>query len=387
MGFCNRCGEIASSGKCRKCGGREVAAMVETMHSSLMDANLLRWPIRPGDGQKPAPSRTASTPVVSSIPGPENNPVRRPPLLTKGSIRNSSFFLHGPGTNASMVSGRTSSNITPKHIPILGPQFFRRPSTSTLNSPTVSTPSSPLSPAKWSAGASSPIDMPVRTKQLCEKCKESMKGSRKIRVPAATTDGMPMWYHYDCLKCPVCSQHFTEKDYFVRRDKDIYHPKCLPECSACHKHIVDGSWLEQDLQKYHMQCAFRCTQCSKVEAGPKRLYCGTCASSPPARRRCLSSNAVLMEPSKPSDIFKSRTRALPPLGGSKICPRCRKSVGIMDETLGPLALSWHRKCLACAQCSKRMDSDARTFKGENDEWLVYCRSCLNNGGSRPHYVR
>ena len=103
--------------------------------------------------------------------------------------------------------------------------------------------------------------------------------------------------------------------------------------------------------------------------------------STPRRRRCVSSGAISLTSSSnitdttPSDLFRNRTKALPKLGGSKMCPRCKQSVSIFDNTLGPLATQWHKSCLACASCAKRMDSDAKVYKNERGEWLVYCRAC------------
>ena len=103
--------------------------------------------------------------------------------------------------------------------------------------------------------------------------------------------------------------------------------------------------------------------------------------SAPRRRRCVSSGAIALTSSldigdtTPSDLFRNRTKALPKLGGSKMCPRCKQSVSIFDNTLGPLATQWHKSCLACASCAKRMDSDAKLYRNERDEWLVYCRAC------------
>lgn len=80
-------------------------------------------------------------------------------------------------------------------------------------------------------------------------------------------------------------------------------------------------------------------------------------------------------PTSPSYVFKNRTRALPKLGGSKVCPRCHKPVAVMDDVPGPMASRWHKKCLACAKCKKQMDSSAKVTEGEQGEWLVHCSDC------------
>ncbi|KAI8336570.1 hypothetical protein BC941DRAFT_427467 [Chlamydoabsidia padenii] len=46
----------------------------------------------------------------------------------------------------------------------------------------------------------------------------------------------------------------------------------------------------------------------------------------------------------------------------------------MDESPGPRASRWHKKCLKCIGCNKQMDSAARVFEQHN-KWLVRCNGC------------
>jgi hypothetical protein len=64
------------------------------------------------------------------------------------------------------------------------------------------------------------------------------------------------------------------------------------------------------------------------------------------------------------------------LGGFHTCPRCKQSISIMDDTQGPFASHWHKKCLCCAKCSKQLDSCAKMRQGSQKESLVYCTNCI-----------
>lgn len=116
---------------------------------------------------------------------------------------------------------------------------------------------------------------------------------------------------------------------------------------------------------------------------------GPVGSGPLPRRRCNSTITAIApfgEVLSPSQLFMSRTRELPKLGGSKVCPHCRNSIAVWDETPGPRASRWHKKCLKCTKCKKQMDSSARVYEGDTGEWLVYCRNCTVSTIAKQHYA-
>ena len=89
----------------------------------------------------------------------------------------------------------------------------------------------------------------------------------------------------------------------------------------------------------------------------------------------------------PSDIFKSRKKSLPRLGGVRTCARCNESMPFLDTHPGPNATRWHKKCLRCAGCNKHMESDAHmTVNEATGLCLVHCRECLDNA-PKPRFVR
>lgn len=57
--------------------------------------------------------------------------------------------------------------------------------------------------------------------------------------------------------------------------------------------------------------------------------------------------------------------------GTPSCARCSKSVYAAEQVLGPGRKAYHRPCLSCTQCSKRLDSLSLL---EHDE-MPYCKPC------------
>ncbi|KAJ6596769.1 hypothetical protein B0H10DRAFT_2087997 [Mycena sp. CBHHK59/15] len=72
-------------------------------------------------------------------------------------------------------------------------------------------------------------------------------------------------------------------------------------------------------------------------------------------------------------------------GGPTICPRCSKTVYAAEQTMGPGRKFYHKPCLACMTCKKRLDS----FTLLEHDQEPYCKSChaknfgTHNVGNRP----
>ncbi|KAI0651257.1 hypothetical protein C8Q79DRAFT_932415 [Trametes meyenii] len=60
-----------------------------------------------------------------------------------------------------------------------------------------------------------------------------------------------------------------------------------------------------------------------------------------------------------------------PFGGTPICPRCSKAVYAAEQIMGPGRKLYHKPCLACKSCGKRLDSLNLV---EHDE-EPYCKNC------------
>ncbi|CDS10271.1 hypothetical protein LRAMOSA02947 [Lichtheimia ramosa] len=337
-----------------------------------------------------------------------------PPLSPAGSIRSS-------------ISGSPLS-ISPSSSP-LSFQSSSSSSTSRMNnaSPVNATTQSPPTSARVSR-RTMPSPVPTSSeststtkngRRMCAECSKPLQGT-KVKMPSPSGD---IWYHYDCLKCARCRGHFTESK-IVRLGNTIYHPECLPpsepaeeqqlyKCHTCQSSIKDKC-VRNGSKYYHIDC-FQCRKCHKVLDHSQPFYevqnephCESCVNhtnpspssnnGPPTPRptpshRMRGSTSTPLLPShrnfdnNPSSLLRHRTRALPKLGGSVICPRCNASTDIMDRTRGPNNTYWHRKCLRCVSCKKQMDSDAKARENENGEPYVQCRGCRDKTGSTPKFVR
>ncbi|KAF8172816.1 hypothetical protein K438DRAFT_1851185 [Mycena galopus ATCC 62051] len=58
-------------------------------------------------------------------------------------------------------------------------------------------------------------------------------------------------------------------------------------------------------------------------------------------------------------------------GGSAVCPRCTKTVYAAEQVLGPGRKFYHKPCLSCMTCKKRLDS----FTLLEHDQEPYCKSC------------
>ncbi|KAF8553635.1 hypothetical protein OG21DRAFT_1463835 [Imleria badia] len=68
-----------------------------------------------------------------------------------------------------------------------------------------------------------------------------------------------------------------------------------------------------------------------------------------------------------------------PFGGTPVCPRCRKAVYAAEQVMGPGRKLYHKPCLACTSCNKRLDS--LTLLEHDQE--PYCKNChIRSFGTR-----
>ncbi|EKM52595.1 uncharacterized protein PHACADRAFT_149379 [Phanerochaete carnosa HHB-10118-sp] len=60
-----------------------------------------------------------------------------------------------------------------------------------------------------------------------------------------------------------------------------------------------------------------------------------------------------------------------PFGGTPICPRCSKAVYAAEQIMGPGRKLYHKPCLTCTSCKKRLDSYSLVEHNEEP----YCNTC------------
>jgi hypothetical protein len=136
---------------------------------------------------------------------------------------------------------------------------------------------------------------------------------------------------------------------------------------------------DRKLSKYQdkLYCD-HCTPENKKKQTTTRLTINTDNKELPKRNSTITT---------PSDIFKSRKKVLPRLGGVRTCDGCHGSMPFSDTQPGPNASRWHKKCLRCTGCKKQMDSGATMTVNENTGlYLVHCRECLDET-PKPRFVR
>ncbi|KAF5353343.1 hypothetical protein D9756_008089 [Leucocoprinus leucothites] len=66
-----------------------------------------------------------------------------------------------------------------------------------------------------------------------------------------------------------------------------------------------------------------------------------------------------------------------PFGGTQICPRCSKAVYAAEQVMGPGRKLYHKPCLSCMICKKRLDSYTLV---EHDQ-EPYCKTCYTKNFS------
>ncbi|KDQ54477.1 hypothetical protein JAAARDRAFT_38149 [Jaapia argillacea MUCL 33604] len=60
-----------------------------------------------------------------------------------------------------------------------------------------------------------------------------------------------------------------------------------------------------------------------------------------------------------------------PFGGTPLCPRCNNAVYAAEQVMGPGRKLYHKPCLTCSSCNKRLDSGSLV---EHDQ-EPYCKNC------------
>ncbi|EPB87369.1 hypothetical protein HMPREF1544_05795 [Mucor circinelloides 1006PhL] len=203
----------------------------------------------------------------------------------------------------------------------------------------------------------------------------------------------------------------TVNELQKKQDVVIAPEPTVVMCNTCTKPVTD-TCLELSNNFYHKECLL-CAGCNKTVPTDRKLikfqdklYCDHCTpannkpSTAATTKRAVKSDLKINTDTDikdaprrnstittPSDIFKSRKKVLPRLGGVRTCARCNESMPFSDTQPGPNASRWHKKCLRCTDCKKQMDSDAHmTVNKETGLCLVYCRDCLDETPKR-RFVR
>ncbi|CAO3646651.1 unnamed protein product [Mucor hiemalis] len=241
----------------------------------------------------------------------------------------------------------------------------RRASALARKAPTTpTTPTTPIvsSPSSYHSSIPNPSHSTNRSlsQRPCHYCHEPLGDASQKKTKVPIGEGLYAWFHKSCFLCSKCHLPFQKNGECATDGHSFYHPNCSQSpgksCFGCKKAIGTDAFQFND-KMYHFDC-FKCygNGC-KIGVGQpifevgKRPFCQHC-----------------------HELSQTATR--PKLGGSKTCPRCKSSISVMEDTPGPLATRWHKKCLSCTHCHKQLDSAAKMKEGSEGESLVYCRACF-----------
>lgn len=257
--------------------------------------------------------------------------------------------------------GRDPSLFTQKATrTMLSHHLFDKPDNNPANHKTQSTP---IIPSKQNTPNTKHTGS--LSQRPCHYCHKPLGDATQKKVRMEAGSQQHVWFHKSCFLCSKCHKPF--KDGKCATDGiSFYHTQCEEYCATCDKPIQTDAFIFNH-KKYHTKC-FTCfaSGCPIKLSDPifevnSKPYCQPCYS------QFISQT--------PTKTTSRSSRLLPKLGGFNTCPRCKQSISIMDDTPGPFASHWHKKCLCCATCSKQLDSAAKMKQGSQKESLVYCRNC------------
>ncbi|KAL0095577.1 C2H2-type zinc finger transcription factor [Phycomyces blakesleeanus] len=398
---------------------------ISSNSSSASSSNSLSSTLSSASSWSPSPSSSKSAkprvdhpslfkrptePIINDTsclasPEPINYPPS-PPNWTKSTRKENSALAEYRRAKAAMKNEQANisqDNILPSPSPSPPPRTTKIPPTKSSPKPIPSFSSSKL---PTSYGGNNPNNNTPQPEN-CSGCRNPLSGTR---VKLSTSAG-DVWYHYDCLTCEGCKEPFSSSEY-ISDGKHFFHPKCRPSpvqspeyfCHGCNKTITNKC-LKNGTRFFHPDC-FSCYECNVYLPFDQPFYeilgeahCETCSrmdnlsiqANPPQdssnSNHIAGGNSATVTATATgtgsgggnSLVSQESTPRYPrntlKLGGAKVCPHCRNSIGIMDEAPGPRATRWHKRCLQCQGCHKQMDSGANVVEGRSGEWVVWCRGC------------
>lgn len=178
--------------------------------------------------------------------------------------------------------------------------------------------------------------------------------------------------------CPRCSKQVYAAEQAFGPERQIYHKACLT-CTSCNTRLALGGFQDHEGDPYCRNCHRRLFAPRDLRSATLPTSADNSFSSEPdedvSRDAEADSPAVLpVSPlSATTSPVGSPMRAGPrrSFGGPRVeCPRCEKAVYQAEQVLA-VGKKWHRACLQCAHCGKRLD----THNLSDRDGVPYCRSC------------
>ncbi|KAF8337651.1 uncharacterized protein EI90DRAFT_2909855 [Cantharellus anzutake] len=177
-------------------------------------------------------------------------------------------------------------------------------------------------------------------------------------------------------QCPKCSKAAYAAERVMGPGRKYYHKSCLM-CTLCGSRLAPGALQEHDEQPYCRNCYLKLF--STLDLRHQNLHSRDCASPSSSPNR-----------STPSAVTPQYTSSTPnvaqvvPLGqtntvGARFnvssqtqCPLCGSAVYHAEQVVA-LGKKWHRACLQCSSCQRRLESH-NICDNDGD---AYCRMCYS----------
>jgi len=176
-------------------------------------------------------------------------------------------------------------------------------------------------------------------------------------------------------KCVVCGKTVYKAEEKIS-EAGIFHKACF-RCIACKKSL-DSFVCIRDGQPF-------CKSCYGKNFGPSGYGfgnggAGVMAAETPSQKTFAHQPKMAPAATPVGTASAAAPTAAAPAGktkypenyksGNERCPRCNDRVYFAEKMVAN-GINWHKQCVKCAICGKRLDSTTLTER----EKEIYCKSC------------
>jgi len=177
--------------------------------------------------------------------------------------------------------------------------------------------------------------------------------------------------------CPRCFKAVFAAEMVIGPERKSYHKLCL-NCTSCKTKLAPGALREHDGEPYCRVCHGRLFSTRDLRSANLPSADSSFSEEVKDSRQVVhgdSEDVVVDATETPPAVTASPLRVglRRSLGGVGVeCPRCGKAVYQAEQVLA-VGKKWHRACLRCTSCCKRLDTHSLNDKdGE-----PYCRACYS----------
>lgn len=205
---------------------------------------------------------------------------------------------------------------------------------------------------------------PERESISCNSCRLLITAGEEA---CATRGGKR--FHQHCLRCAKCDGVFAGQNTprgVIEIDGRFWHLGVRPS--------VYYALLCTD--RVALQCApeKQVSTPASVAIPFKTSHRSLATLASPPKPFVAKENVAPSPSATPPQMWARRTRPMPTLGGLIVCAYCSVRASERETVAGPLGKRYHLKCLKCAGCGVKVDSDARV----DAQARPHCESCLRS---------